>query len=188
MSVDAHTFATKMQDATKIKDACATIEGAMRDALDEAARHAELRDEFEQKAAAEVVLMDQSKARAERLRLSVLDLDPNYQFGAGAPAEGTRTGGTDEKEVSEHKQRYGRWAKVAVKALKEIRRGTFQQVADHVKANDIALASLTDRELEGLRGALHGLAKRTKNKRVEYERGEGSEGGTFVYVNGTDKE
>ncbi len=175
-----------MQDAKQIQDACRTMEEAMAGAAREADRlHAGIVD-MQAKIGADTVLMEQSIGRADRFRLAILDLDPNYEF---RELETTSDiGATQQRESdSDHKKRYGMWVRVAQAALKEIGHGTFHQVADYAKKNNLHLANATDSDMEGLRSALHGLSKRTRNKSILYKKGKMGEGGTFVYVNETDE-
>ncbi|QQR88208.1 MAG: hypothetical protein IPJ76_08365 [Flavobacteriales bacterium] len=173
-----------METAEDREQACRTMERHMLEARRKSKAHSHEKAVLEAMAKDEEALMLQCDLRAERLRMSILDIEPNWMFGSEAEASEQTVGSTTEKEVqSEHKRRYGVWSAVALKALSDLGSGTFQEISRHVRTTDFNYAFDSDADMEGLRGALHGLAKRDKNKRVKYEKGANGSGGTFTYIN-----
>lgn len=149
-----------------------------------------LKEEQRLRAAADgrAVLRAQEDERAERFRQTILDLMPDYVFSEQRkdPKPQSSTSQT-EAVVSSHKQRYGLWSARALSVLKVRQRGTFPELAKAARElPELGLSALSDSEMEGLRGALHGLAKRVKNPAVRYEKSLDGSGGVFIYTKGAD--
>lgn len=82
--------------------------------------------------------------------------------------------------VTRHKANYRKWVDICKQALRLAGgSGTFSHLAQVAREHRLVDPKRTDRELEGMRGALHGLAKRTRNKTVEYVPSTDGSGGLF---------
>lgn len=171
-----------MTQEGSVLGACATIDDARRLTQREVESRRRSIADLEGKIKAETILLDQAAAKAERLRLAILDLDPDFKFGDEERGVylGSSAIGYSDLEQS-HKTRYGKLARLAEELLREIGSGTFQQVVAHARATRPDLTNATDAEFVGLRGALHGLSKR-QNRRVSFTPGENNEGGVFTFL------
>lgn len=132
-------------------------------------------------------LKEAQRMRKEQLR-AVLDelgtTDDDYDASSVVHPAEAKTTDDDLKEVrpevSPHKANYRKWVDVCKQALRLAGgSGTFSRLAQVAREHRLVDPNRTDRELEGMRGALHGLAKRTRNKTVEYVPSTDGSGGLF---------
>lgn len=156
--------------------ACRVLE----DKMQEAERTEREHDMLEKRHRAQ---KEAAKIRKDSLRSVILELDPHYKFGEAQGLVVVTDILSDQGEPSQglpestHKQNYGRWAKVAKDALRLAGGGgTFASLRDTAIGHCLVPQNITEKELEGLRGALHGLARR---RVIDYTPGSGGAGGRF---------
>ncbi|MGV3636888.1 MAG: hypothetical protein ACO1NQ_04490 [Flavobacteriales bacterium] len=158
-------------------DACRFIEAKMKEAAaDEAYNESEERRHR--------IIKEAARVRKESLRAVILDLVPDYVFGSGEDGDEEYIDVTVipsstvlAEPKSTHKRNYGKWAKIAKDTLRLAGgSGTFPELKEIAMANMMVAPNTSDKDMEGLRGALHGLARRG---RISYLPGEGGAGGVF---------
>jgi hypothetical protein len=120
-----------------------------------------------------------ARLKKETLRAAIKTLDPYFDFGPTSnekilPVLTSVTAHVVPPEPTQHKKNYGKWAQIAKKVLDAVGgKGTFSELKERARLEGWVQMGASDRELEGLRNALHGLARR---ERIFYWREEGADG------------
>lgn len=151
------------------------MEQALLESGDAISEHHERAAELRAEADGEDMQAAFETERYQRLRQAILDMDPHYTFASDnvvfdlEPNEQPKE--TQEQGLtSSHKQNYGRWARYAMQALKAAGTGaySFPELAEVAIKTIDDLMFTSDKDMEALRGALHGLARRKRKRVVEY--------------------
>jgi hypothetical protein len=131
-------------------------------------------------------LKEAARSKRDALRSVIIDLDPDF-FGAhvdgGVTDKPSTSAETTRPLGKDHKSRYGQWAKIAHSALRSAGgSGTFQELRDIARKSLVA-PDVADDDMEGLRGALHGLRRRSA---IGYKAGKDGAGGVFFELDEED--
>lgn len=132
-------------------------------------------------------LKEAARSRRDALRSVIVDLDPDF-FGArdgGVTDKSSNSAEVTQSLGTNHKSRYGQWANIANGVLRAAGgSGTFQQLRDIARNTGLVPSDTVNEDMEGLRGALHGLRRRST---IGYRAGKDGAGGVF-FVLDNDKE